>query len=75
MRDLLPVLMQVYIVYLALDTNLAKYLQAQPNKLRIKSQNDDKLEEKMLAKASVIVSAANRLWSKSSWTRGVHVFR
>lgn len=36
---------------------------AQPNKLRIKAQNDTSMEEKMLAKAQVISSAANRLWS------------
>ncbi|KAF5134212.1 DNA polymerase theta [Metarhizium anisopliae] len=38
-------------------------MQAQPNKLRIKSQNDELMEEKMLAKANVISSAANRLWN------------
>ncbi|TWU76862.1 hypothetical protein ED733_006242 [Metarhizium rileyi] len=36
---------------------------AQPNKLRIKGQNDDLMEDKMLAKANVISSAANRLWN------------
>ncbi|PNY28824.1 DNA polymerase theta [Tolypocladium capitatum] len=37
-------------------------MQAQPNKIRLKTQNDEKLEEKMLAKAEVISAAANRLW-------------
>jgi hypothetical protein len=44
--------------------------QAQPNKLRLKGQKDGLMEEKMLAKAHVIASAANRLWSKyCSWKR------
>lgn len=38
-------------------------MQAQPNKLRIKAQNDTLMEKKMLAKAQVISSAANRLWN------------
>ncbi|KAG6061818.1 hypothetical protein E4U17_007245 [Claviceps sp. LM77 group G4] len=38
-------------------------MQAQPNKLRVKSQKDTMMEAKMLAKAKVISSAANRLWN------------
>ncbi|KAM4054853.1 DEAD/DEAH box helicase [Hirsutella rhossiliensis] len=37
-------------------------MQAQPNKIRLKGRNDEKLEEKLLAKAEVISTAANRLW-------------
>ncbi|KAJ6446271.1 helicase and polymerase containing protein tebichi [Purpureocillium lavendulum] len=37
-------------------------MQAQPNKIRLKGRDDDKLEEKLLAKAEVITTAANRLW-------------
>ncbi|KAI9166973.1 Helicase POLQ-like protein [Paramyrothecium foliicola] len=40
-------------------------MQAQPNKLRLKSKDDEKLEEKLLAKADVILASANRLWKKS----------
>ncbi|KAG5974958.1 hypothetical protein E4U55_007949 [Claviceps digitariae] len=38
-------------------------MQAQPNKLRTKSQRDEMMAKKMLAKAEVISSAANRLWN------------
>ncbi|KAG6032943.1 hypothetical protein E4U41_007071 [Claviceps citrina] len=38
-------------------------MQAQPNKLRTKSPKDAAMEKKMLAKAQVISSAANRLWN------------
>lgn len=37
-------------------------LQAQPMKLRLKANNEIKYEEKLLAKASVIVESASRLW-------------
>ncbi|PFH61783.1 hypothetical protein XA68_16312 [Ophiocordyceps unilateralis] len=37
-------------------------MQAQPNKARLKSNYDEKVEEKLLAKAQVISTAANRLW-------------
>ncbi|OAQ91185.1 ATP-dependent helicase-like protein [Purpureocillium lilacinum] len=37
-------------------------MQAQPNKIRLKGRNDEKLEEKLLAKAEIITTAANRLW-------------
>ncbi|PNP54374.1 hypothetical protein THARTR1_05581 [Trichoderma harzianum] len=37
-------------------------MQAQPNKLRIKGNIDEKYEEKLLAKANVISASANRLW-------------
>ncbi|CAG9971672.1 unnamed protein product [Clonostachys byssicola] len=37
-------------------------LQAQPHKLRQKGKDNKKYEEKLLAKAEVISSAANRLW-------------
>ncbi|KAM0283614.1 hypothetical protein ACHAQH_002392 [Verticillium albo-atrum] len=36
--------------------------QAQPSKVRIKGQEDSQYEEKMMAKAQVISSSANRLW-------------
>ncbi|KAG5988416.1 hypothetical protein E4U54_004667 [Claviceps lovelessii] len=51
-KDLVPILMQVLTP-----------TEAQPNKLRTKSQKDEMMEKKMLAKAEVISSAANRLWS------------
>ncbi|KAF4594795.1 DNA polymerase theta subunit [Ophiocordyceps camponoti-floridani] len=37
-------------------------MQAQPNKARLKSNYDEKVEEKMLAKAHIISTAANSLW-------------
>ncbi|KAI0008525.1 P-loop containing nucleoside triphosphate hydrolase protein [Xylariaceae sp. FL0662B] len=37
-------------------------MQAQPNKLRLKSKDEQKYEEKLLAKAKVITESANRLW-------------
>ncbi|KAH7329317.1 DEAD/DEAH box helicase [Stachybotrys elegans] len=37
-------------------------MQAQPNKLRVKSKDKDKYEEKLLAKAEAISASANRLW-------------
>uniref|UniRef100_A0A8H7NAC1 Uncharacterized protein n=1 Tax=Bionectria ochroleuca TaxID=29856 RepID=A0A8H7NAC1_BIOOC len=37
-------------------------LQAQPHKLRQKGKDNNKYEEKLLAKAEVISNAANRLW-------------
>ncbi|KAI1176755.1 P-loop containing nucleoside triphosphate hydrolase protein [Nemania sp. FL0916] len=37
-------------------------MQAQPIKLRIKSKDEVKYEEKLLAKAQVITDSANRLW-------------
>lgn len=36
-------------------------MQAQPNKVRLKGRDDEKLEEKLLAKAA-ISTAANRIW-------------
>ncbi|KAI1809383.1 P-loop containing nucleoside triphosphate hydrolase protein [Poronia punctata] len=47
-KELVPVLMQVRI--------------AQPTKLRYKSKDEQKFEEKLLAKAQVITDSANRLW-------------
>ncbi|KAI1345158.1 P-loop containing nucleoside triphosphate hydrolase protein [Xylariaceae sp. FL0016] len=37
-------------------------MQAQPTKLRLKSKDEQKYEEKLLAKAQVITDSANRLW-------------
>lgn len=37
-------------------------LQAQPNKLRLESQDEEKYKEKLLGKAKVIADSANRLW-------------
>ncbi|KAH6660154.1 P-loop containing nucleoside triphosphate hydrolase protein [Truncatella angustata] len=37
-------------------------MQAQPTKLRLKSKDEEKYEEKLLAKARVISDSANRLW-------------
>ncbi|TGJ80043.1 hypothetical protein E0Z10_g8731 [Xylaria hypoxylon] len=37
-------------------------MQAQPTKLRVKSKDEQKYEEKLLAKAQVIADSANRLW-------------
>ncbi|OTB08827.1 hypothetical protein M426DRAFT_51604 [Hypoxylon sp. CI-4A] len=37
-------------------------LQAQPSKVRLKSKDEQKYEEKLLAKAKVIADSANRLW-------------
>ncbi|KAI0508367.1 P-loop containing nucleoside triphosphate hydrolase protein [Xylaria bambusicola] len=37
-------------------------MQAQPTKLRVKSKDEQKYEEKLLIKAQVITDSANRLW-------------
>ncbi|KAM0819610.1 putative P-loop containing nucleoside triphosphate hydrolase protein [Seiridium cardinale] len=37
-------------------------LQAQPTKVRLKSKDEEKYEEKILAKAKIISDSANRLW-------------
>ncbi|KAK8089568.1 DNA polymerase theta subunit [Apiospora hydei] len=37
-------------------------MQAQPTKLRLKEKDEQKYEEKLLAKANVISDSANRLW-------------
>ncbi|KAG9256971.1 uncharacterized protein F5Z01DRAFT_696291 [Emericellopsis atlantica] len=37
-------------------------MQAQPNKIRLKGQAEEKYEEKLMAKANVISNGANRLW-------------
>ncbi|KAI0410319.1 P-loop containing nucleoside triphosphate hydrolase protein [Xylaria grammica] len=37
-------------------------MQAQPTKLRVKSKDEQKYAEKLLAKAQVIADSANRLW-------------
>ncbi|KZL86626.1 dna polymerase theta subunit [Colletotrichum incanum] len=37
-------------------------MQAQPSKLRVKGQESVKYEEKLMAKAKVILDSANRLW-------------
>lgn len=40
-------------------------LQAQPNKVRLEAEDEQKYEEKLLAKARIIADSANRLWRKS----------
>ncbi|KAI3328400.1 P-loop containing nucleoside triphosphate hydrolase protein [Ustulina deusta] len=37
-------------------------MQAQPTKLRVKAKDEERYEEKLLAKAQVITDSANRLW-------------
>lgn len=37
-------------------------LQAQPNKLRLEAEDEEKYKEKLLSKAKVIADSANRLW-------------
>lgn len=37
-------------------------MQAQPNKIRLKGKDSEKLEEKLMIKAKVISDSANRLW-------------
>ncbi|KXJ95571.1 DEAD/DEAH box helicase [Microdochium bolleyi] len=37
-------------------------MQARPNKIRLKSKDEESLEAKLLAKATVITESANRLW-------------
>ncbi|KAI1096206.1 P-loop containing nucleoside triphosphate hydrolase protein [Rostrohypoxylon terebratum] len=37
-------------------------IQAQPNKVRLKSKDEEKYEEKLVAKAKIIADSANRLW-------------
>ncbi|RYP34974.1 hypothetical protein DL767_004051 [Monosporascus sp. MG133] len=37
-------------------------MQAQPSKVRLKAKDEEKYEEKLLAKAKVIADSANRLW-------------
>ncbi|OTB18412.1 hypothetical protein K445DRAFT_19971 [Daldinia sp. EC12] len=37
-------------------------IQAQPSKVRLKSKDEEKYEEKLLAKAKVIADSANKLW-------------
>ncbi|KAI0889947.1 P-loop containing nucleoside triphosphate hydrolase protein [Annulohypoxylon maeteangense] len=37
-------------------------IQAQPSKVRLKSKDEEKLEEKLVAKAKIIADSANRLW-------------
>ena len=39
-------------------------MQAQPNKIRLKGQAEEKYEEKLMAKANVISNGANRLWRR-----------
>jgi hypothetical protein len=40
-------------------------MQAQPNKIRLKEQQEDgQYEEKLLAKAQIVVDSANRIWRK-----------
>ncbi|KAH8675817.1 hypothetical protein BX600DRAFT_432366 [Xylariales sp. PMI_506] len=44
-------------------------MQAQPTKVRLKSKDEQKYEEKLLAKAKVISESANRLWRKYTCLR------
>lgn len=50
-------------------------MQAQPNKIRLESRDEQKYKEKLLNKAKVIADSANRLWRKfclrgnEKWTR------
>ncbi|KAI1469933.1 P-loop containing nucleoside triphosphate hydrolase protein [Daldinia caldariorum] len=37
-------------------------IQAQPSKVRLKSKDEEKYEEKLLAKAKIIADSANKLW-------------
>jgi hypothetical protein len=37
-------------------------MQAQPNKIRLKGHESVRYEEKLLAKANVILASANKLW-------------
>lgn len=37
-------------------------IQAQPSKVRLKSKDEEKYEEKLVAKAKIIADSANRLW-------------
>ncbi|KAI1821261.1 P-loop containing nucleoside triphosphate hydrolase protein [Xylaria intraflava] len=37
-------------------------MQAQPTKVRVKSKNEQKYEERLVAKAQIITDSANRLW-------------
>jgi len=39
-------------------------MQAQPRKMKLQSEAADKYQEKLLAKAEIIVSSASRLWEK-----------
>ncbi|PHH88258.1 hypothetical protein CDD83_7774 [Cordyceps sp. RAO-2017] len=46
-------------------------MQAQPNKIRLKGQDEGKLEEKLLAKAEIICAAANKLWLREDADRAL----
>ena len=37
-------------------------MQAQPNKARLEVRDEQRFEEKLLAKARIITDSANRLW-------------
>lgn len=63
-KDLVPVLMQARCL-LPFRTRPTNSPQAQPTKLRLKSKDEQKYGEKLLAKAQVISDSANRLWRKS----------
>jgi len=39
-------------------------MQAQPNKVRLETRDENKYRDKLLAKAKVIVDSANRIWRK-----------
>jgi DNA polymerase theta len=48
-----------------MDKTLIDKNQAQPNKIRLKEQQEDRqYEEKLLAKAHIIVDSANRIWRR-----------
>jgi DNA polymerase theta len=37
-------------------------MQAQPNKVKLGAKDEQKFEDKLLAKARIIADSANRLW-------------
>jgi hypothetical protein len=39
-------------------------MQAQPNKVKLGAKDEQKFEDKLLAKAKIIADSANRLWRK-----------
>lgn len=48
-------------------------MQAQPNKIRLKGQAEEKYEDKLMAKANIISNGANRLWRGFSISVSVRV--
>jgi DNA polymerase theta len=65
--ELVPILMQVRsIVTVNHKSSQLIVGQAQPNKIRLKDHESVRYEEKLLAKANVILASANKLWRKLS---------